>query len=267
MKREVLLRGLFCGICCCAFAAVLLQPEVSTAESMTVHYLQGSEHGFVVLRTAKGMTIASGDLVQVVRRGKIASRTTFHFRDGSVDDESAIFSQSHEFRLISDHHVQKGPSFPHPLDVSIDTISGRVTLRITEGGKEKIETEHMDLPNDLANGLILTAMMNIRPNVAETKISYLAATPKPRLVTLAIKPDGIDAFSVAGRRYRAARFDMKVELGGLAGILAPLLGKQPADSHFWILEGAAPAFVKSEGPFYVGGPIWSIQMASPLWER
>src|SRR5207245_293785 len=38
---------------------------------------------------------------------------------------------------------------------------------------------------------------------------------------------------------------------------------QPPDSHVWVLGGAAPAFVKFEGPLYQGGPIWSIELAKP----
>jgi hypothetical protein len=58
---------------------------------------------------------------------------------------------------------------------------------------------------------------------------------------------------------------VKVDIGGFAGLVAPLLHKQPPDSHLWILHGDAPAFVKSEGPFYLGGPIWRIELVSPQW--
>ena len=33
-----------------------------------------------------------------------------------------------------------------------------------------------------------------------------------------------------------------MELGGIAGIVAPIIGKQPPDLHVWILGGDAPAF-------------------------
>jgi hypothetical protein len=49
--------------------------------------------------------------------------------------------------------------------------------------------------------------------------------------------------------------------------VAPLIGKQPPDSHVWILEGEAPAFVKSEQPLYNGGPVWRIELVSPVWSR
>jgi hypothetical protein len=50
-------------------------------------------------------------------------------------------------------------------------------------------------------------------------------------------------------------------------MIAPLVGKQPADTDVWVAGGEAPAFVKSEGPLYLGGPIWSIEMTSPVWRR
>jgi hypothetical protein len=43
---------------------------------------------------------------------------------------------------------------------------------------------------------------------------------------------------------------VKVKIGGIAGLVAPLLGKQPPDTHVWVLTGDAPAFVKLEGPLY-----------------
>ena len=59
------------------------------------------------------------------------------------------------------------------------------------------------------------------------------------------------------------RYLVKVKIGGIAGLLAPLLGKQPADMQIWVLGGEAPAFVKFEGPLYNGGPIWRVELAAP----
>jgi hypothetical protein len=47
--------------------------------------------------------------------------------------------------------------------------------------------------------------------------------------------------------------------------MAQLLGKKPPDTHIWILQGEAPTFGKSEGPLYLGGPIWRIELTSPVW--
>jgi hypothetical protein len=61
------------------------------------------------------------------------------------------------------------------------------------------------------------------------------------------------------------RYEIKIELGGAAGVVAPLIGKQPPEIQIWILGGQAPAFVREEGPFYQGGPVWTIQLTSPAW--
>jgi hypothetical protein len=248
-------------------SAALLQPPALEAQPVPVRYMEGTVHGFLVLRTQQGEALAAGDLIQVVRGDRLISQLTFHFKDGSVDDEVTVFSQRDHFRLLSYHHVQKGPAFPHPMDVSIDASTGEVEVRTKDGGKDKVHTEHLDLPPDLANGLILTILKNIRPDTPETKLSYLVATPKPRLVKLAITPQGEDTLTTAGSPHRATLYVVKVELGGIAGVVARLIGKQPPDTHVWILGGKAPAFVKMEGPLYQGAPIWRIELTSPVWQQ
>jgi hypothetical protein len=246
-------------------AIVVLQLGALRAEPIPVRYREGTEHGFLAVRTLEGKILAAGDLTQTVRKNDVVSRLVFRFRDGSVDDETATFSQQQDFRLISDHHVQKGPSFPHPTDVSIDASTGQVTVRYTDNGNEKVETKRLGLPPDLANGIILDILKNILPNTAETKVSYVAATPQPRIVRLSIVPQGEDKFSVVGAAYKATLFVLKVELGGLSGVIAPLIGKQPPDTKVWVVASGTPAFVKAEQSLYPGGPVWRIEMTSPAW--
>jgi len=247
--------------------ALLFQPGALSAEPVAVRYREGSVHGFLALRTREGKILAAGDLTQVIHGDRAVSHLVFRFKDGSVDDETAVFSQRGHFRLISDHHIQKGPMFPKPTDVLINASTGQVTVRYQDKDQEKVETEHLDLPPDLANGIVLDIVKNIAPDTKETKLSYVAATPKPRIVKISITPQGAETFSVAGDHQKATRFNVKVELGGITGMIAPLVGKQPADTNVWVAGGEAPAFVKSEGPLYVGGPIWSIEMTSPVWRR
>jgi hypothetical protein len=105
-------------------------------------------------------------------------------------------------------------------------------------------------------------MKNIQPNAPLTTVSMLATTPKPRLVKLKIIPQGKEPFSIGSFQHKAMHYVVKVEIGGAAGLLAHLFGKQPPDTHIWVIVGEAPAFVKLEGPLYAGGPIWRIQLAS-----
>ena len=52
---------------------------------------------------------------------------------------------------------------------------------------------------------------------------------------------------------------------GLECVAAKVVGKQPPPEDFWIAAGSAPVFLKSEGPLYEDGPVWRIELASPVW--
>jgi hypothetical protein len=94
----------------------------------------------------EGDPIAIGDATQIIQGDRVTSRLIFHFRDGSVDDEITVFSQRRVFRLISDHHIQRGPSFPKPIDVFIDAVTGNITSRTEDGKTAQI---HLDRQNVL----------------------------------------------------------------------------------------------------------------------
>jgi hypothetical protein len=233
-----------------------------------VRYREGLLHGFLVLSTLDGTPIASGDLIQVPHGNQITSRLTYHFKDGSREEETAVFSQRGHFRLISYHLVQKGPAFHHATEVSITASTGQVTIQYTDDdGKEKTENERLKLPPDLANGLVLTLMKNLAPDAPPLEVSMVVATPKPRLVKLAISSRPKDPFSLAGSAREALHYAIKVEIGGIVGLVAPWLGKQPPDSHVWILGGESPTFVKSETLSYMGGPIWRTELVAPVWPK
>lgn len=255
---------------CAALAAVgiMLAPVFLRAEPVPVRHTEGVVHGFLSLRTLEGAPIADGDLIQSARGARVTSRLTFRFKDGSLHEETAVFSQRGHFRLITDHLTQKGPAFPRPIDMTIDTASGRVVVRYTDDdGKEQRDVEQLEMPSDLSNGLILTVLKNVSPQEHPKSLSFVAATPKPRLVKLEIASDGTERFSTGGTARDAERYVLKVDIGGLTGLLAPLVGKQPHDSRVWILSGEAPAFVRAEQPLYANGPVWRIELMSPQFSK
>jgi hypothetical protein len=246
--------------------ALLLPSPLLSQAPIAVQYTEGLVHGFLVLRTLDGNALAEGDVSQVARGDRVTSHMILRFKDGSVNEETTVFSQRHTFRLVSDHLVQKGPAFKQPMDLSVDGSTGQVTVRYTDdGGKEKTATDRLKLPANVSNGMVLTLLKNIRPDVPLTTLSMAAAAPKPRLVKLLISPEGEDSLSAGGSARKATRYVVKVDIGGVAGVVAPLVGKQPQDTHVWILGGDTPSFVKSEGPLYPGGPIWRIELTSPDW--
>ena len=140
-------------------------------------------------------------------------------------------------------------------------------MRYTDDhGKPKVESEQMKLPPDLANGMTLTLLKNLRAECraaddvdgrddAEAAAGEAGAVRSRRGSAVHRRPSA----------RKATHYVVKIEIGGLAGLVAPLVGKQPPDTHVWILGGEAPAFVKSEGAMFLGGPIWRIELVSPVW--
>jgi hypothetical protein len=240
----------------------LLAFDGLAGQSVTLPH-NGEVHTQLTLRTLDGRMLADGALIEVPRGDGVHSRVVFHFRDGSIRDETAIFSQ--RGRLLSARLVQKGPTFRPPLDMSIDVASGQVMVRyMGDDGDPKVVSERLDLPPDLANGLILTLLKNVNSGAPPKSVSMVMATPRPRLVKLAIAAVGEDVLSTTGSNSKATHYVVKVDMGGIAGLLAPLLGQQPPDSHVWVLGGNEPTLVKSEGPMFFGGPSWRIELASPV---
>lgn len=139
-----------------------------------------------------------------------------------------------------------------------------MTYHEFKDGKDQVNTEHLDLPPDLVNGMLPETLQNFPRNAAEMKVSYIAGS-KPRLVHLSIKPEVDDPFTVAGIRHQARRYNIHVEIGGVAGVIAPVIGKQPSDIKVWVMAGEVPMFLKMEGQFYQQGPIWTAELASPTW--
>ena len=91
--------------------AVLLWPRPTVAAPVPVHLVEGVTHGFLVLRTVTGVAIASGDLLQRAKGGVTESRMIFRFKDGSVFDETVMFTQERVFTLQSYRLRQRGPVF------------------------------------------------------------------------------------------------------------------------------------------------------------
>jgi hypothetical protein len=244
----------------------LLWTSASSAEPVAVRHVEGLAHGFLSLRSPTGDVLATGDLVQGARGDRVTSHLVFHFKDGSINDETTVFSQRGHFRLLSYNLVQQGPAFEQPLDMTIDGPTGHVTVHYkNEHGEEKVEDEQMNLPPDLANGMLITLLKNVRRGALPHSVSLVAVTPKPRLVKLTIAFAGTEPFSIAGSSRKATHYVIKVDIGGIAGVVAPLVGKQPPDSHVWILEGEAPAFVRAKAPMFTGGPVWQMDLVSPVW--
>jgi hypothetical protein len=242
----------------------VLASAASAAEPVHVKYVEGSLHAFMILRTEAGKAVAVGDTEQTVQGSRVTTHLKFRFDDGSIHEETTVFSQRGVFRVLSDHLIESGPAFKDPIEVWVDCPSGQVKVRETKDGKDKISTQHMEIPADLANGIVPTLIKNFSDDAQRT-LTMLVATPKPRIVKLVIYPSSEDTFSVEKTGYKAAIYLLKIDIGGIAGAVAPVVGKQPPDTHIWVLKGAQPIYLKSVGPISADNTVWQIELASPVW--
>lgn len=244
------------------FCGVLLLAMGTLATQVAVHYQEGVTHGFLILRETNGRLIADGENSQTASGSTVRSRVTFHFKDGSFYEDTTVYTDHGVFHLVSDHAIQKGPSFKSQMETYIDTSTGEVSVKYSDKGKPKFIRQKMNLPADVSNGLLYIIVKNIEPSPAAT-VSYVGFTPKPRLVKLAFTREGHQKFFTDATSHQAIHYVMKVEIGGVTGLVASLLKKIPPDTQFWMLDSTPPSFAGSEGPLYGDGPVWRVDLVSP----
>lgn len=247
-------------------ALLIVPPTRGNAEPVPARLKQGVGHIFLLIRDESGKILAEGESLQTVKGYTVSTHTTFHFRDGSIDDETTVFEQRVNLRVLSDDHLQKGLAFPHPMEIQIEAVHGRVIVHDLESGKTS--THEMKIPFDVANGIITQVLQNIAQDTVdtvETKVSYVLPTSKPRLATLVISPAGEDSYSLGGVRQTARKLELKVDLGGVAGLIAPIIGKEPKPTYAWMAGGQVPMFLRIQTQFYDGAPLWTIEQTAPAW--
>ena len=108
-----------------------------------------------------------------------------------------------------------------------------------------------------------TLAKNVDPSAPETTVSMVAVSTSPRVVKVNFSPQPETTFHVGPVPYKAQQYLLKIQIGGVKGKIAPLVGKQPADIHLSLIKSEAPTFVRFQGQLYEGGPVWRMELASP----
>jgi hypothetical protein len=232
--------------------------SAALAQQVAVNQIQLPRHRLMVARSEDGKVIANVGFTQVVQSDEVTLRLIYHFLDGSISDETTTFTQHGTFRLVRDHLIQQGPFFPKQVDFTVDTTNGTAVSRTTDkNGKSHAESEHMDMPDDLANGFVGTLLLNAAPNTKPFRVGMLVPVRSGRLIRLLISPEGEQTFHMAGQTMKATVFRVHPELGGIVGVIAQLIGLQPKDVMVWIHEGDEPAVVRVVGQLGGYGPLVS----------
>ena len=254
----------------CIAVILVIAALVSTpvdAGPIAVKFPEGMTHGFLLVRSLAGEILGQGEMIQVLKEDDLVeNQLVFKFKDGSLHDEKVAFSQQRVFTLISYRLVQRGPSFPEQLDISIDRGTGEYTVRSREGvdGKEEVLAGQVDLPKDVYNGMLITMSKNLQKGADET-VSVVTFTPKPQIVKVHLHAVDEQPVLIGDVSRKATQYVFIPQIGLIKEFFGKALGKLPADFHYncWILVGAAPSFVQFEGPLQLMGPILRIELVSP----
>lgn len=238
------------------------------ADSIPVRHIQRPLHRFMVARSETGKVIANLEFSQAVQGNEVTMHVVYRFLDGSLDDEETTYTQQGRFRLVRNHHIQSGPFFTRPIDFTIDAANGVVTSRtIDKKGKIHIESKHMALPDDLANGFVGTLLLNVSPNTAPFRVGMLASVGSGRLIRLLIWPTDKQTVHLSNQTFPATVFRIHPELGGFVSVVASLLGLKPKDVMVWVLEGDEPAVAVIEGQLGGSGPVISSDLAESTFDK
>lgn len=215
-------------------------------------------HRFMVARSGDGRKIATGEFSQVVQGDEVTMRMTYRFVDGSIDDETTTYVQRGTFRLIQDHHIQRGPFFSRPVDFTVNAAAGTASTSTTDRrGRVHLATKHINMPKDLANGMVGTLLLNVPNNTTPFRVGMLAPVGGDRLIQLLISSEGEKTVHLSGKTLPATVFRIHPELGGIVGLIARLIGLQPKDVMVWVLEGENPAVAVIVGQLSGYGPVVS----------
>src|SRR2546427_8487843 len=221
-------------------AALVALLPLAHAAPVPVRFTEGVAHGFPVLRSAQGERLASGELTQVARGDVVESRLVFRFQDGSLYDETVVFSQRGVFKVDRYRLVQRGPSFPESVEASIDRATGEygVRYRADQDSPEEVLSGRFTLPDDVYSGMLGIAMKNLSPGESAT-VQIVVFTPQPRLVKILLAPHSVDQLIIGDRPIATTRYLVKPQLG----VLASLLVVEPAPLQCWLAKGDARAFI------------------------
>jgi hypothetical protein len=181
-----------------------------------------------------------------------------------LHDETVVFSQQDVFTLMRYRLVQRGPSFPEQLDVSIDRhtaeYSVRSKTRVQE--KENVLDGQVDLPKDIYNGMLITVSKNLQKG-ADEMVSILAFTPAPQVIKVRLLVV-VEPIHIGDRSSKATQYVFKPQIGMIQQLLGKAAGKLPAHFQYdcWIMVNETPSFVKFEGPLQLMGPIVRIELTA-----
>jgi hypothetical protein len=224
-------------------AAALLLVVAGSATAVEVHSPPGALHGFPSMTDESGTVIADGELSQERRGDRLFVHASWVFRGGRRAEETATFRLGTElaqerFAWVETERGEEQRRF------EVDFVTGDARSSVRRGDRMDRAQERLDLPagsSFAGYGVALAASQLLLGPGDEAELTFVAFTPGPRAVTLAIRNDGEEGIPAAGRSIACDRFTLHPKL--------PLLVRpfvHARDAHLWFTHSPPRALVRAE---------------------
>ena len=215
-------------------------------QQVKVRHALGTLHGFPSMSDTTGQVIGDGELIQERAGDRVRVRIHWAFADGREIEERD------EFRVDG---ILAQTRFSW-IETRKDTELRRFEVDFPEGTaravtrNEKGEIEREESKMELSAGRSFTgygtalAVSELSPGPGEeSRITFVAFTPKPRDVTLKVTRDKTERISVAGRPIATDQYTLRAEIPFPASIFV-----SARDAHLWFTHSPPPALVRAEQP-------------------
>lgn len=225
--------------------AVLLLLGASTdLPPVPAHHSHGELHGFPSMSDAAGQVIADGELTQERAGPRLLVRIRWAFPDGRRIEERDEFriDRAMAQTRFAWSEAKNGTELRR---FEVDFGAGKaIAMTLDEKGQMRREEAELELPPGRAftgyGTALAVAELSLEPG-ADSRIVFVAFTPKPRTVTLRISRGAEEQIPVAGRPIATDRYTLHPEIP----FPVNLFTKAP-DAHLWFTHTGPAALVRAE---------------------
>jgi hypothetical protein len=228
------------------FAATVVGAGVLRSQpDLDVPEVEGSFHGFPILRDLHGGKLADGEFLQWIEKELLRIKNTYDFGDDHRVEETVIFrlpsliQEEWSWREFIAGALQR--------EYSVDLKSGQARAQKREKNETKHWTEKLKIESGrtYAGVGFTVAIKSLRARLMRGETIELRAvgfTPKPRLVTVKISHAGLDRMAMSGRTVLGDRFLIQAKIPAIAKIII-----EAPDTRIWLTHPAPAGFLRWEG--------------------
>ena len=225
-------------------AVLLLLGASPDLPPVPARHSQGALHGFPSMSDTAGRVIADGELTQERAGPRLLVHIRWAFPDGRRVEERDEFhvDRATVQTRFAWSEAKNGIELRR---FEVDFGAGKASaMTLDEKGQVKREEAELELAPGRAftgYGTALAVSELALEAGADSRLVFVAFTPKPRTVTLRISRGSEEGIVVAGRPIATDRYTLHPEIPFPVSLFA----KAP-DAHLWFTHTGPPALVRAE---------------------